>query len=268
MDHPNLLEAIDFQNKIGSVQGKFLQLDGMKFRNAAQVNLLMQNLRQHGIEHTNFTFYGLPEYHDRFSGRTGDFQYLLQLADAARQAGIHISAGIPLTNENACQVDALLDLLNAHLFPSVSLFVPHEEGRGVYLNPIRLTREEFEKLSPEAKKRFNAKIYKTEGEWVRNQEFTQVQHRSLLISLTDEILNHFENRPFEEIIEYVEALDDSYYAQVPSIETLSQFYGNPNRTQFYRQSDLSAHYQKQYIQENGLKLYNIHDERFCGSRRY
>ena len=50
MDHPRLLEAIDFQNAIGSVLGKVLQMDGMRFRSQSQCGDLMHELQAHGIE--------------------------------------------------------------------------------------------------------------------------------------------------------------------------------------------------------------------------
>lgn len=42
MEHPNLLEAIDFCRSIGSATGEFLQFDGMKFCSRA-------DLKNHGI---------------------------------------------------------------------------------------------------------------------------------------------------------------------------------------------------------------------------
>ena len=50
MDHSNLLQEIDFLNTIGSIQGRLLQLDGMKFRSEEEIDELMRGLAGHGIK--------------------------------------------------------------------------------------------------------------------------------------------------------------------------------------------------------------------------
>lgn len=268
MDHPQLLKEIDFLNSIGSVQGQFLQLDGMKFRNAAQIGELMSGLAKHGIKHVNFTFYGLRDYHDRFAGRKGDFGYLLDLAGSAARYKINTSAGIPLTSENTPQVEELIVLLEAQQIQKITLFVPHEEGRGELLSGIRFSQSDFDLLGPKGKGKLNLRTFRTEGQWVNAKNLPVEENRSLLISLTPDNIRKFEEMEFEEAIRYVERLDDAYYAALPTFGELCEMYGNPNGTSFYGKRDLFRHYQKRYIEENHLSLYDVTDERYCGSRRY
>ena len=111
IEHPNLFEELDFLNRIESVQGRFLQMDGMAFRTPEEADALMKGLVTHGIRRVNFTFYGLEAYHDRFAGRKGDFAYLLTLAKSAVSNVLETSVGIPLTSENAEQTEELIELL-------------------------------------------------------------------------------------------------------------------------------------------------------------
>lgn len=267
MEHPNLPEALDFLNEIGSVQGRFLQLDGMRLRSAAEADQLMEQLTAHGVKSVNFTFYGLQAYHDRFAARNGDFDHLLTIAKSAAAHGLETSAGIPLTVENADQAEQLITLLEQAGIPEISVFIPHEEGRGVHLAPIRFTLGDWEQLGPKARDKLNRKAFRPEGEWVSGT-WPEEQHRALILSLAPENIGQFEAMDFAQVICYGESLDEQYYASLPSFAELCRLYGNPGGDAFYSKRDLFRHYQMHYIADHNLTLYDVTDERFCGSRRF
>lgn len=267
MEHPTLFEELDFLNEIGSVQGHFLQLDGIQFRTEADADALMEGLVSHGVKAVNFTFYGLRSYHDRFAARKGDFEHLLILAKSANGHHLDTSAGIPLTAENADQAEELIELLEQNGILKISLFVPHEEGRGALLAPVRFSEADLEKLGKKAITRLNRKAFRPEREWVSGV-WLEDENRALIISLTPDNIGQFEQMTFGQVISYVEKLDENYYSALPPFGELCQRYGDPNGTKFYGKRDLLYHYQKRFIVENHLSLYDVTDERFCGSRRY
>lgn len=267
MEHESLFQELDFLNEIGSVQGQFLQLDGMRFRTETEANSFMEGLVSHGVKAVNFTFYGLQAFHDRFAARKGDFEHLLILARTAAGHHLDTSAGIPLTAENADQAEELIEHLDRNGIRKISLFVPHEEGRGALLEPVRLTEADLDKLGEQAITRFNRKAFRPEREWV-NGVWPEEENRALIISLTPDNIGQFEQMEFEQVIRYVEQLDEAYYSALPTFGELCQQYGDSTGTHFYGKRDLLYHYQKRFIAENHLSLYNVTDERFCGSRRY
>ena len=268
MEHPKLLEAIDFFQSIQSVNGQFLQFDGMKFRNTEEIQELLTGIKEHGVKHLNFTFYGTREYHDKFAARQGDFAFMLNIITEAKKLGLEISVGIPVSHENAIQIDELLSILKEHNVEKISLFVPHEEGRGASLNSVRFREEDYQALSEEAKNLFNRKAFKAEREWLTEGALKEMENRALILSLTPENIEMFESMSFENVISYVEELDEAYYDALPSMEELVKMYGNPEGKEFYQQRDLLHHYQQMYIKEHKLELYDVTDERQCGSRRY
>ncbi|MBQ8954354.1 MAG: hypothetical protein IJ048_09570, partial [Clostridia bacterium] len=268
MDHPKLFEALAFLQSIGSVSGEFLQCDGLRFRHEDEIEALMQGLAASGVKHLNFTFYGTEAYHDRFAGRKGDFNYMLRLIDAAARHGLERSAGIALTHESAGQIDELLDLLTAHDMKKTSLFVPHEEGRGVSLNAIRFSQSDYDALSDRAREKLNHSRFKTEGEWIATRCFAEPENRSLIVSLMSDNIDQLEALPFDQVIARVEELDEAYYGALPGYEALAERYGDAKGLSFYGQRDLFAHYQKAYLKEMGLTPYDVTDERQSGSRRY
>lgn len=268
MEHPMLFRAIDFMRSIGSPGGEFLQFDGMRLRNREELQRLTADLAKHGIKQLNFTFYGEREYHDRFAGRRGDFDLMLDTARAASEVGLQISAGIPLTKENACAVDTLTEFLRGEGFERTALFIPHGEGRGAALDPIRFSASDYVRLGDDTKKLLNTKLYRTEREWLESGDFLPTENRALIISLTPENIADFERDGFETVLSYVERLDEAYYSTVPTFEELSKRYGNAENAAFYRRRDLYLHYQKRFLADEGIHLYDVNDERQCGSRRY
>ncbi len=125
MEHPDLLNSIEFLREIDSPGGKFLQFDGMKFRNDRQIQDLLTSLKDRGIELIDLTFYGTRDYHDRFAARKGDFDYMIRILQIANESELPVNAGIALNHENAYQAGDLLDQLQLHTLNNVFCFVPH-----------------------------------------------------------------------------------------------------------------------------------------------
>ncbi len=264
MEHPQLPEALDFLKEIGSVGADYLQCDGLRIRTPEETAALVQMLREHGVKHLNFTFYGPERYHDRFAGRKGDFRWLLALRKAAREAGLETSVGVPLNHENASQIDELLGILGTE---ETRLFIPHAEGRGALLEPIRLRLSDFEGMSDGARARVNRRVYRTEAEWIADPP-PEPNARSLLLSLTPANIERYEAGDFAAILAGAKALDEAYYAPLPPSEELLRLYGDPAGACFYSARDLAARYQKRWLREHGLTPYDVTDERQTGSRRF
>lgn len=268
MEHPQLLDTIDFARKIGSPGGSFLQFDGMKFRADEEVRELLTSIQTHGIELIDLTFYGTREYHDRFAARKGDFDYMIRILKIANQVGLPVNVGIALNHENADQGEPLLEELKKHKLNHIFCFVPHAEGRGETLNPVRFRQSDYDALPQSVKEHFNSRKFRTEGQWVREGVFSQPERRALGISLTPQNVDFFENMDFADTISYLERLDDTYYAAIPTLSELANLYGDPAGECFYSERDLFLNYQRRYIAEHGLKLHDVNDERQCFSRRF
>ena len=88
------------------------------------------------------------------------------------------------------------------------------------------------------------------------------------MTLRPENVELFEGLSFEETIAYLEKLDDDYYAAIPTVEELAKIYGNPNGDCYYSARDLYLNYQRRYIADHNIEIYDINDERQCFSRRF
>ncbi len=267
MDHPRLPETVDFLGKIGSPCGKFLQFDGMKFRGDRQLQELLATLGDHGIETIDLTFYGTREYHDRFAGRKGDFDYMMRILATANQVGLGVNAGVALNHENAGQAKMLISRLSAYDLKHLYCYIPHAEGRGAALNPVRFRQGDFDALEDSVKKYINTGKFRSESRWLREGVFPEPERRVLTLVLTPENVDYFESMDFGRIIAFLEKLDDSYYAEMPSLEDLADRFGDRENECWYSLYDLRLKYERLFQAQKRMKLYDIHDERQCFVRR-
>lgn len=267
MEHPDLLEAIDFCQSIGSATGEFLQFDGMKFRTDEELESLLLQLKEHGIKLIDLTFYGTESYHDRFAARTGDYQLMMRTLVLSNKIGLDVAVSIPITQENTDQIDDLIGVLKQNTTQRITCFIPHSEGRGRLLDSVRFSAEDYKKLSDDVRSSINWNRFKTESEWLRIG-FPVLEKRVLAVTLTRENMEFFDGIGFAETIAYLEKLDDDYYAAIPTVEELANIYGDPNGDRYYSARDLYLHYQRRYIADHNIKIYDINDERQCFSRRY
>lgn len=267
MEHPNLLGAIDFCQSIGSATGEFLQFDGMKFRTDEELEVLLGQLKEHGIKLIDLTFYGTESYHDRFAARIGDYRLMMHTLMQANKAQLDVTVSIPITHENAAQMDELIEELEEYRTQRITCFIPHSEGRGRLLDSVRFSTADYESLSDNVRSRINQNRFKTESQWLKNG-FPVDEKRVLTVTLTPQNIAFFESLSFADTIAYLEKLDDDYYATIPTAEELAKLYGDLNGDRYYSARDLYLHYQRRYIADNKIEIYDINDERQCFSRRF
>ena len=269
MEHPDLPTALTQLRELGSPHKEFFQCDGMRLRNPEECRELAALLAREGIKKLNFTLYGLEDYHDRFAARAGDFAAILRMMAAAGEAGLSVSCGIPLTLESLPQIPELVALLQSRKLASrIFLFVPHEEGRGKLIAPIRVTASALSELPQPLQVLLNRKIFRPEGEWLTTGAFVPETRRSLLLSLREDNIERLERMEPLALLRELESLDDQYYGAFPSLDELAKRYGDPAGEKLYRQRDLFAHYRSRYAAEFGIHPYDVTDERQSGSRRY
>ena len=122
-------------------------------------------------------------------------------------------------------------------------------------------------MSGDVRNRINWNRFKTESQWLLDG-FPATESRVLTVTLTPENIDFFERVSFEETIAYLEKLDDDYYASIPTVAELARIYGDLDGDRYYSARDLYLSYQRRYIAENEIKIYDINDERQCFSRRF
>lgn len=261
MDTPELFDYIAFCRETGSPSGRFLQLNGFAARPYREVEALMGRIKDAGVELTDLTFYGLPDYHDSFAGRAGDFNLLTGMLKAANAVRLPVHISVPITEENAGQMEALFNLLSAFDTDSIGIYLPHAKGRGWHLEPKRLRSSTLEQLPKSVRSHMPKVKTQTEAQWLREGVFPEPEERRLTLSLTSENIGGYEGRSALDIIRELESLDDAFYAAVPPAAELAGLYGNPAGDKLFRYRDLVLFWTKRYVRENHIVLHDMTDER-------
>lgn len=266
MEHPKLFEAIKFMQETNSPGGEFLQFNGMKERNNDELIDFLTKIKKAGIKLIDLTFYGLETFHDKFAGRQGDYNLMINTLDVAISLGLNVEVGIPVIKENLNQLNELVDIFsnkNVDLY----LFAPHSIGRGKTLINSKIAVEDYELMSSKVKSYFNRKNNRTQNEWLLDppKEFS---NRTLTLSLLPTNIDYIESKKFKDIISELEEIDNYFYSIIPSFNELLLKYADKNDNSLYSKKDLYAIYRNRYIKENRLQIRDITDERYSGSIRY
>ena len=260
MDVPDLPEYIRFCRDYRSPGARFLQMNGFAFRSDAELQALMDGIRENGVELIDLTFFGTEEYHDRFAGRKGDFAFLLRMLSAANRAELPVNVSIPLLRGNLARVAELGRVLSAFRIARRLHFLPHSKGRGRLIRDLRITREDFESLPEEIRSTFSAVRHLSEAEWLSSGLIAEPEERNLTLVLAPDNAEQLGRMGAEEILEMLESMDDRYLEQMPTVHELAERYGNPRNRQLFRLRDLALEWQQRYIAETGNTIYDMHDE--------
>ncbi|MDR2687790.1 MAG: hypothetical protein LBB75_08545, partial [Oscillospiraceae bacterium] len=135
-DYPQLARNIAFNRELGFAGAGYLQINGIAMREPGELRAWLGGLRASGAHSVDTTFYGLEPAHDKFAGRRGDFQFLLQILPAARELGYQEQVTFPLTEENKDDLGPLLTLLEGEGCARFSGYLPDYRGRGALLEDI------------------------------------------------------------------------------------------------------------------------------------
>jgi len=266
MEHSRLFEAIQFMQETNSPSGEFLQFNGMKERTAEELAFFLAQLKEWGIKRLNFTFYGAREYHDKFSARQGDYELMMKTLDMALELDFSVEVGIPVTKENINQIDELVELFSNKRV-DLYIFTPHSGGRGGSLFNLKITLEDYRNMRENTKKYLNRNAHKTPSEWAKNPP-KEAAYRTLTLSLLPSNIEELENQSFEETLLQLETMDEQYFSIIPSFNVLLLRYADPSDERLYSKKDLYMLYRKKFIEENGIQIKDITDERYSGSIRY
>ena len=264
MDLPDIARYVRFTGT------NFLQCNGMGVKTEEEAEKWMRAAFDAGVRTVDMTFYGLEEAHDAFAGRKGDFAYLLRLMRAAQKAGIDVVSTVALTRTNMAQMEELFSVLDSRGAKRKLVFLSHAKGRGIEMTGERLTDTEFAQLPEAVRESFSSLPHLTEAEWIEKCEngvFPRTTGRNVTLVLTPENIGRIENMHAEEIIAEIEKMDDDFYDKMPAPQETAKLVGKRENRQIYRFRDLYLEWQKRYMAQTGLKIYDMNDERHSFSVR-
>lgn len=107
----------------------------------------------------------------------------------------------------------------------------------------------------------------TAGETMAPAPFPRATGRNVTLVLTPDNIEKYEKMPAAAIVSELEELDEAFYRAIPGPEALARLVGKPENRQIFRFRDLYLEWQKRYMAQTGLKIYDMNDERHSFSVR-
>ena len=262
-EYPQLTDTIAFNRENGWDGARFLQCNGIAVRSREETDRFLRELKAAGVEQVDTTFYGARDFHDDFAARRGDYDFMLLFAARAAALGLRCEPTVPVMKGNLTQLPALLETLEAIPIGSVHCFLPNHRGRGALMEAERITADDYRSLPERVKAALNLSRHKTQAEWLADGPLPECTGRHLVVSLREDNIDMLERMSCEEIVAYVEKLDDDYYAAIPSLNELAAMYGDDTNRKLYQVRDLYWMWQRRYRGEYGVPPRDASDERYC-----
>lgn len=266
MESEKISEIINDMREVNSPMSEFLQYDGTEFKSDEELLNVLKSIKASGIKLIDLTFYGLREYHDAFSGRPGDFDYMMKIIDFSRVIGLNVEISIAAFKDNLNQFATLVKIFEEKLANEIFIFTPNIGGRGLNFIDKKINLDDYYNMCDSVKKYFNRDTNKTPKEW-KEDNLPEVNSRMLHLSLLPKNIERLEKQTFKDTLLELEKMDEDFYNLIPSFNQMLDRYVDPNDNNLYTKKDLYAQYRRRYIKENGLDVKDI-DERYNYSLRY
>jgi hypothetical protein len=221
---------------------RILNLGGLRIRRGDELTAWLQERQDAGMVGLHTSLAGFGAIHDRWNGRTGDFDYQLTVLRLGGERGMIRQEKLFLTKNTLPLFDQQLDLLDT--LPGES----HSRSASPFFYAGLATRYEDERLTEDDRDNLPERInelrsgkfatWLSEREWIPVMRETATQPRSLLLKLdVDESnIDRLETMSCEEIFDERElAYQDSYRA-IPALDELCDRYGDRENRRIYTMS--------------------------------
>jgi len=231
-----------------------LQAGGWRRRSEEELREFLSVLKSAGVSKVGLSFYGIGKSHDDFAGRKGDFDLLLNIAQAVADCGMQRFETIFLRKGFTGELPALLHELES--IPgccSRSLSPFDYRGRGKLLEEVRPTLADIEALPDHVLQFLNRKGYKTEREWVQSiatGAIPEKKYRHYFIPIWDENIEELDTLAPDTILLRLRQRDNRLNESLPSLADLANVFADPDGERLYALRDLEWKWQGMYLDQH------------------
>ncbi len=243
-DSPHLAESIAFNRQYGGTSGVAF-VNGIKSRCVNELKEHFLSLMRHGVTTVGVTFYGLRDFHNKWSGRNDDFDYMLLASRIAAECGLGRQESVLLSRQSASDLAALMQTLDDIPGRAVRSIFPWDyRGRGKALESERITLPDLADL-PESVKHLisldRPQKYRPEAEWVERIAAgltSQRQQRYYVVTVWEDNIDELEALDCSGILQEMRDADERLYQAIPSLQCLAELYGHRRGLRLYSLRDL------------------------------
>lgn len=239
-----------------------IMLGGLKMRPGQEMRQWLAERQALGLKHIHASFSGFGAHHDRWVGKRGEFEFLLQTFRCAIELGLQVATTLFVTKSSLPDLERLADTLDA-LVPAPPMFkhirLVYYMGNGAHQEHERITEDDRTRL-PEfvAKSLEDGVEIHSEREWIprilSGAEAGSFANLWLKLKLTPRNIERLEAMSCEAIVAELEAAQRAYESGMPRLEWLAQHYADPAGTRIYMKYDVFKVWQERYIEAAGIEV--------------
>jgi len=251
--YPELRNYLGFCRDLGCPV-TYMPVNGIRLRSEPEIEEFLAMLADGAVKRVNLTFYGMKEFHDRFAGREGDFDFLLEIARLVPRHGLERCESIYLLADSLAEIPSFLgELDRIPGLASRSMFTCDYRGRAKRLEEQRPTMEDIARLSDSVARFIDRESQRPESDWVHvisSGEAPTKSTRNYLIPIWPENVAELESEECGRILSRLREADDKYHREVPPLEELARQYGDGNGRKVYALRDLEWKWQDAWLADH------------------
>jgi hypothetical protein len=236
-----------------------LPLGGVKMRPPAQMRQWLKDRIPLGLERVHAALVGIDDLHDRWVGRRGDFQFLLQTFRTALELELKYSVTLYLIKSSLPMLEQLREMLDALPVPPEYKHVRqfYYSGYAAHHEDERITQSDLDSLPAWAAASFQEHFQpRTEGYWIEQfaSRGSDPFNMYLNIELTAQNIAALEKRSCDEILAEVEARAKASVERIPAWPELAARYGDAKNQRLYSENDVIWIWIDRFLQEHPFEL--------------
>jgi len=237
-------------------------LGGLPDRSVGEMRAWLKERMDAGFASVISSFTGYGVLHDRWNGRKGDFERLMQIQRIAAELGMGLRQRIFLTKSTLPLLDELLkklDDLPGNVVERCA-YLWFYSGFSARLEKERISEETFNSLPEHIAKilRKDWKKWRSEAKWmeaVRQEETEVPQKVSLKLIVTESNIDRVESMSCEEILAALQRRTQEAYAAIPIRRELCERWGDSsNQSMYMFQEHAERKWLDAYLQSSPIQF--------------
>jgi hypothetical protein len=223
----------------------------------------LQERKEAGFNSVIASFTGYGAFHDRWNGRPGDFERLMQVQRIAADIGMGLHQRIFLTRKTLPYIEDLLVKLEA--LPGKVIgrdaYLLFYSGHAKHLENDRITEDILDSQPEYIKKLYRGdwKNWRSERKWMevvsQEEDGNTPAKISLSLILTESNIDRIESMSCEAIFADLEDRTRKAYACIPSRRELCEQYGDASNTKVYMfRNDVEKKWMDAFLEHNPVQF--------------
>jgi hypothetical protein len=238
-----------------------LYLGGLRMRPESEMRIWLQQQREAGVKVAYVSFAGYRDVHDKWNGRPGDFDFLINTMKIAAELGMVFIQRLFVMKSTLPSFEKLIDTLDdlPGKVKGREVYPLNYSGRAGRLEDERVTAADLKDLPERVIKSFtHRKNWRSEQEWmdiIQNEQEPPSIRTLLKLYLNDTNITRIESMSCEEIVADLESRTRAAYHALPTPQELCERCGDAANARLYHgRPDIERLWLNRYLKKHPVRF--------------